>query len=451
MKTRIGKVCEDSYFQNYFLILLVLLLVSVRLSADTDISFNSISSRDEEPLFVVDSDSAVNSQDRDKLNISAVWRFTSRFIGVGDLPDVNNDFRVVAKLLDSAGNTVAAFTSSEENVSLNFLNSLEVVDFQIEFAPAKQLTLGEEYYVECQLQYQDEVLIGGKLTSIWKGIGAVENSAALEVPHFVNVASGDDFHNIQAHINTVGMNRDYIVNTDSDLASLPVFLSVDVARWDDFMASFRTDIIPFTIDFDLINTVTNDSLPLVNDGIVNQNININNWTTDGTRRIPIFTTRSVFAEITPSEQINSVDDQYVLRATLSHLENPVTNSEIVDSVGESPSQRILHFNGDIEFGSVTGKIVDLANVPAVGVINAGVNLETSVILGAEGGALDSRPDLAFGGLSFSHDVTLDINGTASYVGGSLAVVTKDGEEVITEEVGGMNYSYRAPLLPSVAL
>ena len=213
--------------------------------------------------------------------------------------------------------------------------------------------------------------------------------------HFTNTVSGDAEYNARAGISDLTWTRTHAVATDPSADSFTATADIFMNRWDDFNASVFFDNIAVTVNFDLIEVGSGNSIPLENDGINTYNSGHFNHNFSVPPNPTFRSTTTVNAEIKPLGQLSSAAETYILRCKVSHLEDAI--GSIYDDVTcDLPAEQLLHFNGKLFFGPLATTFEQLGNVPAVLAGSGLAFVNTNINIPADQGTIPDRPSYGFG-------------------------------------------------------
>lgn len=375
------------------------------------ITANSISS----PAFILDhhgtdGDAATL---RDGLLTNVTVRVTRT---IGD-PAINSQYRVTYQLRDSSGaaltlsngNTTGA--SSAFNVSLpSFFDVISINNIAIYPNPNNTLGNKEKYTVVAGLQRR------ANAASPWVTVFAPSVASNDEfVHHFTGTASGDTDWNILATVKEFKWQRSHLLETDPAQDSFLAFVSVDFARYDDWDLAIAGVNSTYILDFDLIENSTGNQVPLKNDGVSINPLNLDSYAIAGLAKGPSLININPTVDLRPLAQLKSGSESYILRCTVSHIEDAIATKSI-DATCDLFPKGLLHFNGNLVFGGITTTFDELGNVPGHGVI--GPNFVNTSIQVANGhGILPDTTDYIFGD-NMGLAVVLFNNGNARVLLGS---------------------------------
>ena len=188
-------------------------------------------------------------------------------------------------------------------------------------------------------------------------------------------------------------------------------MNYELRRWDDFSAAINTSNVAVVLSYTLRDNVGN-IVPLVSssqtffDPVGSYFFFIN--------RYPVLFSTSKTLDIQPVSQLDSVNKQYYLTVTLSHTNNPSNGQVLTANTLATTTTELLHFNGNLLFGSITTRIDNLgaappANPPAAGVI--------PTVFAPVDGTVIGNPSHTFSGGPLN--VNLNVAGDAVVTAGSV--------------------------------
>jgi hypothetical protein len=151
------------------------------------------------------------------------------------------------------------------------------------------------------------------------------------------------------------------------------------------------------------------------------------------------------ASFRPVNQLDSRNRTFRIKIRIEHIESTSPTTYLDD--GESPQtvalQRLLHFNGNLRFGTLDTVFSAISNAPTAGAL--GTNL-VNTSLNVTSGSIPGFPDYTFGNGS-ALAVQLLSNGDSVVTSGSQPVVVAGGGE-IAADFGGVRVSYPGSTLTS---
>jgi len=236
--------------------------------------------------------------------------------------------------------------------------------------------------------------------TVWENVPNIFFPERISTPltqflHFTNTVSGDAEYNARAGISNLAWTRTHAVSTDPSADEFTATTDIFINRWDDFEAPVFFNNIAVTVDFDLIEVSSGDSIPLENDGIntfgsgkFNHNFSV--------PPNPAFrSTTTVNAAIKPLVQLSSAAETYILRCKVSHVEDGI-GTVYDDVICDLPGEQLLHFNGKLLFGPLTTTFGELGNIPAVLAGSGATFVNTDITIPADQGSIPNRPSYGYG-------------------------------------------------------
>lgn len=279
------------------------------------------------------------------------------------------------------------------------------------------------------------VLIGG----LFAETAFTSNTQFL---HFTNTTSPDIAYNVRAGISEGSLNwtKTTALDTDPTDDSFGVTAEVFYNRWDDFNNPLTFTNIAFTVDFDLIEASSGNSIPLENDGLHN----FNSFKANHNLSVPpapsLRSSTIVNAEIKPLIQLSSASETYYLTCTVSHIENALSSVH-VDTICDSSTEQLLHFSGDLNFGPLATTFAELANVPGILAGSTPAFVNTTIQIPADQGMIPNRPSYGFGN-NGALSVHLIDDGTCVLQAGTQQVYVPGSPGATLEcDYGGINIQY----------
>ncbi|MDA7882478.1 hypothetical protein N9A94_09270, partial [Akkermansiaceae bacterium] len=273
----------------------------------------------------------------------------------------------------------------------------QTLDFEAQPDPLNTLGTKESYYVEGTLQRRTSA--NGVVPEVWEdvengGIVEMDSTAPVQLLHFTNTVSGDDEYNVRAGISNVSWDRTHALATDATGDAFEATVDYFANRWDDFNAAPFHQIVTFQADFDLIDSSTNASIPLENDGISEFTLGLWNHSF-GLAQPQARESGSETVMLKPLQQIESAAKTYILRCTLSHLEDPI-DTVYQDSSCDLTPQVLYHFNGNLKFGSLLTQFKAMSNTPTT-LAGSTVNFRNTWLrIPVDQGVVPNRPGYSFG-------------------------------------------------------
>ncbi len=329
------------------------------------------------------------------------------FVAFGE--EINDTFRVAYELRDENGVAVTwqnpedplepTIAYSEEiEVELTWNVSGPNSENRNVFAstvPGETLITARRYRA---VALRVEMFDGIDWIEVPDSVSATAEFEDLHLFHFTNTDGNDPALNVRGHLSELAWIRDHLVATDENRDSFRALVSGRILRYDEFadFPSGGVDEVTIRLAFELIEESTGDPVALENDGIVEFE-----WQApphDGsTSALPTEYFLFEFVDLRPAAgiQLASASETYILRCTLLHIETP-PDQEFDNGNLAMEARRLLHFNGEILFGSRLGMFSQISNFPfANAPVSGGVPTSLEVPLAA--GTLVGTPDVYWGG------------------------------------------------------
>ncbi|MBK1834525.1 hypothetical protein [Roseibacillus ishigakijimensis] len=270
----------------------------------------------------------------------------------------------------------------------------------------------ESYYLTAQLQRAVAVTKPGQIPpkptpGPWSDVGGQKDESEPSVVfQFTNETSGDAAWNIATVPGTLNWTKDWALATNASHEGFGVTMGVFTARYDDFAAPIASVSPEVSVQFSLEAESTGTAVPLENDGLFSATASAPSYSDDGTRHTLTFFGPGLFGftfsgQIVPTEQLDPVNERYILRATIFHQED-ATGTLKEGATCELPARQLLHFNGDLFFDEVATVVETISNTPVAGATgNDDTDPEDDYLLTAiqvpvNGGHLAGRPEVSFG-------------------------------------------------------
>ena len=268
--------------------------------------------------------------------------------------------------------------------------------------PAAWMSQFTQFYLECRM------LTNGV-------VAQTLTTAPATYYHFTNTVSGDAAVNVLLNLTNSTWSRTYAVKTIPGQNTFQVNAGYEIRRFDDFAATQTSASVPVVFNCTLRDNSGN-AVPLVSsnlvfyDAITNHNYLL---------VIPIFNFQpgQHTLDIQPAVQLDSVNKTYYLTVALSHTNNPVSGQIVTANRLTTTTNELLHFDGNLVFGTVGTTLSSLAGAPPANTPSGGVIPTT---LNSAGGFVTAQSDhtYASGG---SLNVNLQPNGDAIVTAGSVVL------------------------------
>ena len=362
--------------------------------------------------FIYDSDALIGGvYNRDKLlvtstvvsaNTSSARHFTTYVLSYR-LLDTNS---LPQPIYDSSGTN----TGSTYNVTNTFLiGSFGSVTSTTPAAlkPAAKLDPYNQYTVELR------IFRLGAFT------GATGSSPPTTYLEFTNLVSGDVALNTIPYQFVDSWVQIYAVKTAPGQTAFQASTFYGLYRYDDFNAASPTiDNVTVYLSYELHNATNGALIPLKNS------------TTNFVHPVPSYTagTPKSFAAVGVSDtfllepvgQLDSVSSTYYVVVSLS-VDEGLGPPYLAGNTLQSPASQLLHFDGNLFFGSIPTYFTAIGNSPAPGPLGGG-GVNTQLAVTNNSGTLTANPAYHYGN-GASLNVVLLSNGDALAAAGTTVALT----------------------------
>ncbi|MDW8310883.1 MAG: hypothetical protein RMK20_16045, partial [Verrucomicrobiales bacterium] len=272
--------------------------------------------------------------------------------------------------------------------------------------PAARLDPYDAYRIECRL------FRGGVDT------GLVRTDGPYQFFHFTNLLSTDLAYNILTRLAGAQTNRIYMINTASGLSNFLFTLNYETYCYDNF-TNPANPIINFPLVFDFaLRTAGGLPVPLATNRLVFTDSTFSYEPGSSNPVMPRVRIRSTVLPIVPAVQLDSVNQTYYLQVTISHTNEP-GQPALAGNSTNSTTERLLHFNGRLDFGSIQTTFSSIANHPAPGTLGAGF-INTVLAVNNNSGVVIGNPGHTYGD-GTPLNVRLRSNGIAELASGSVVL------------------------------
>lgn len=375
--------------------------------------------------YVIDADALSNSPafNRDALRVQAVFaveNFT---------PNTSNlTYRLQFRLLNSAG---VAFPILETNgvtnatYTYNLLTNVAVgggwklvLTNVAAIRPAQRLNPYDTYTIECRL-FRDGV-----------DTGRMRTDGPYQFFHFTNMVSGDTALNVLARLNSVQTNRIFMVDNAPNCSNFTFRVNFETHRYDNFAGANMLTFYPVAFDYTLY---TSNGAP-----VATKTNRVIFWLGSysyqpGTSNppAPYKVTYNLSIPVEPLGQLDSVHQTYYLQLTISHTNEP-GQPALVGNSTNSTTERLLHFNGKLYFGSIETRFTSLANTPTPDSLGADY-INTVLAVNNYSGYVVGSPTHTYGD-GTPLNVRLWANGNATLASGSVVLSAPSPDIVSIQNV-----------------
>ncbi len=404
------------------------------------------------PLYIIDSDASNLSAgyERDAFAVSVPVNFSKNSADFSN----TETFRVSVQLFDSNDNVVTlqggatSVLSAEQEISVSSLFPNASHTFAVAVDPGVDLGAGGSYYVKATVQRRQIAFSGGFFTFLWPTSDGPDSSSSFTVVHFTNTTSGDAAFNVRGYPTaTPSWTRSHAVIPDVGFdntfrVNVPYFF----ARYDLGGATASIGMrLTVTLTDDL-NTV----IPLKDGGVSSSLLSMANMLTgSGLPDRPRTYSGNLPCSFEPVAQLDSAGRTYRVRVLVEHIEIPAASYRNDGTSGNTALTRLLHFNGNLAFGSLNTNFEWLANTPSPGLVSAG-QIATTITVGNNAGTIPGFASFRFGNNSIDTlSVQLLSNGNCVVTAGAQPLIVSGGAGQVTASYGGVAVKYPSVTLQSV--
>jgi hypothetical protein len=383
--------------------------------------------------YVIDSDASNNNSGytRDTIPVSVVVNLTGT-----PYTEPVRSYRVFFELFDEQGTEVALVSASSfSNVvswpsafgSFNGVPLPASVTFTGNLDPTTRLDPNTRYRVEAQVQFLNSVLR-------YENLGSSAFSSYRRFYHFTNTNPSDAERNVIARqTGAISWSRRFAITGSPDQQAFTITTPYELRRYDNYTAASATDPsqVQLVWDVKLFREagVTDVEIPLLSDPGLTPSVTVPFYF-GSTPRAPAVVNATATLQLRPASQLDSRNTHYAV-VTLSHRELAAPAAPMVSNTLTSTTQRILHFNGRLDFGLIQTRIDSISGEPATG-----ATLEA----GSPAPSVLCSPQVTAGHLAAPYDGYTFGNGTALPVR-----LLPDGRAVFNDPVGSV--AVTAPTSP----
>lgn len=369
------------------------------------------------PRYVIDSDSENGNLGYVRNRVSVTSEVLFSHTGI----DFNsNDFRLYAQLVDVATNEVVdlevgtAATSPAQTVSMGVFSLPVTRTFTAYLDPGVDLGAGKSYLIRVSVQRWTQVTLpNGQKISLWFSVEGPDDSTSFVVVHFMDLNPGNDAFVRGYPTAGASWTKSYAVDTDSAKKSFTVSVPYFMSRYD---LGGLTGLISFRLTATLVDS-NGTNVPLKSGGRSYRSLFMSPGRI-GLAYRPATLTGSFTASFAPAGQLDSRNGSYRVKVKIEHLETFSPNTYHDDgSTGLAAARRLLHFNGNLVFGSTETQIDSLQNDPAAISLGTGY---VNTLLQVDQGSVPSHAGYSYGSGALL-GVRLMSNGDAVVQSGSELV------------------------------
>jgi AcrR family transcriptional regulator len=315
----------------------------------------------------------------------------------------SGQFRVRAEIQTGDGTPVPMVGGTEfsdlEIVTLNAMvpgQESAVVVFEPAPVPVAPLDTSERYRIVATLQEQTS-------PGNWSDLPHTDTTDAVFIPHFTSLDPlAPELHVLGTLGDLDEPVREWLLDTSPSDNGIPVDVDVTLVRYDAWDQSTPgSDIIDYRVRFEL-ETMAGVSVPLENDGMVSGTLTMSEFIDAGAGALPLpdWQPFTVTTQLVPLDQLDSVNGEYRIRATLEHIELPGFPNDWTDHAERSVEDlQFLHFNGDLlalndpVFLAVFSSIVNNPERPTT----YGSTIPLMIAVPIFNAIIPDSPGLSFGG------------------------------------------------------
>ena len=364
--------------------------------------------------FIYDSDALIGgAYNRDRLllssrvlsaNTSSALHYTTYVLSYR-LLDTNS---VPQPIYDSTGVTTnTGYTCNITNTFLIGANSSITSSTPAAVKPAAKLDPYNQYAVELKI-YRLEVFTGA--------MGSTAPTTYLE---YTNLTSGDVALNTIPYQFSASWVETYAIHTAPGQTAFRASTFYGLYRYDDSSAASPTiNNVTVYLNYELHNATNGALIPLKNS------------TTNFVHAVPSYTggTPKAVAAVgatdtfllEPVSQLNSVSNAYYVVVKLS-VDEGLGPPYLAGNPLQSAASQLLHFDGNLFFGSIATFFTSIANVPTPGAPGGG-GINTQLAVNNNSGTLTANPAYHYGTGTLLNVILLS-NGDALATPGTTVSLT----------------------------
>ncbi len=326
-------------------------------------------------VYVIDSDAsnAAAGYDRDAISMSVA-------AGLSGTPYTEpiRDFRVRFRMFDSDGGEVALVSGTQfSNViswpsafgSFNGQPLPASVTFTGAPKPSTRLDANKTYRIEAQVQRWDTAVSGGFIFTGFHNLGDPALSPLRRFFHFTNTVPNDPARNVIARMaSSASYSRRFAIASSPGQKEFLVNAPYQLRRYDNYTAGSPTDATPvqiaWTVRLFREAGATDVEVPLQADSSFETSVVVPFYVA-GSPRTPALVSGNATLRLRPTIQLDSRETYYAT-VGISHRELPAPAAPVVSNTTNTLTQRLLHFSGRLDFGSVQTTIEEISDDPAPG-------------------------------------------------------------------------------------
>jgi hypothetical protein len=328
-------------------------------------------------LYVIDSDAANGAAgyDRDAIPVSVTVGLT----GTAFTEPVR-DFRVGFRMFDSDGAEIALVGSSQYSNVISWPTSFGAANpfggggqplpssvvFTGRPKPAVRLDSNKTYRIQAQVQrWTTSPLFSG-----YFNLGDPVQSSLRRYFHFTNTVSNDAARNVIARMaSSPSFARRFAITSSPNQKGFLINAPYQLRRYDNYASGTSTDATPvqvvWTVQLFREAGTTDVEVPLLADPSFETAVAVPFYEAGSVPREPVLVSGSASLLLRPVSQLDSRETYYA-RVTIAHRELAAPAPPVVSNFISTSAQRLLHFNGRLDFGLVQTTIEEISGEPATG-------------------------------------------------------------------------------------
>jgi hypothetical protein len=362
---------------------------------------------------------------------------------------VTREFRVGFQLVDSQGTAVPLTTGGtvvydddwEGNADAGFPITISALatsrqeSFSETLYPSIQLDPAETYSIRAIAYWYDT----SGFFDFWRTDDSL-NSPLQTIIHFVGAFSGDSALNVLSVVNSASFtDRSALAGADSGASAydFKVTANTTLHRFDNWSAPRTQTLVTVLYDVELWRRDAlngDEQIPLIEDRFTKFQF-LYNYNFSFLAYPNVFTVNHTFGIVPDGVQLDSVNEEYYARVTVSHIEVPSLGTEWQGNAVDSPDTRLMHFNGSLFWNTIETSLADFTNDPASsGTWSA--SYITSSLSSAEG-TLAGYPGYTWG--PTSPTIRLNADGSAQVVSPSFSTPLTPPATPDRDSVSGVTF------------
>ena len=339
------------------------------------------------------------------------------------------DYEIVFRLLDGVtpvpllqtnGTTGTNFVLTSRQILPNIFTTAKTnIGTHVgALRPAVRLDPYKQYTVDVRLFEKTNGAVSFTYT------GDIASDGPRTYRHFTNAVSGDAGFNVIPVINAGAFSQMYAIDTVPDKDAVTCNVSFTLFRYDQFFTGYvnpPSDDVPVTLEFQLRESVSGTLVPLTSSS-TNIVVPVPKYAKEPSGfQVPAVVNAGQVIKLRPSPS-SQLDPTKFYRATITIRHRETVGGPLLTGNSTTNSAtRLLHFNGDLLFGSIATRFTSIDNIPGPFLVTAaGVN--TFLGVNNQSGYLVSSPSHTYGD-GTDLPVFLGLDGRATYTGANPVVVT----------------------------